>query len=125
MSASPCKNIAIDFLQQAAMGDIRAAYRNYVADNFRHHNPYFRGDAAALMAGMLDNAAANPDKLLEVRLALQEDELVTVFSRVRLQPGGADFALVHIFRFEGERIAELWDIGQMVPDDAVNQFGMF
>lgn len=125
MSISPCKNIAIAFLQQAAMGDIRAAYQAHVADNFRHHNPYFRGDAASLMEGMLDNAATHPHKTLEIRLALQEGELVTLFSRVLLQAGGPEFALVHIFRFEGDRIAELWDIGQMVPEDAVNQYGMF
>ena len=84
MSDSSCKNIAIDFLQQVAMGGIRAAYQNYVADNFRHHNPYFRGDAESLMAGMLENAAANPQKLLEVRLALQEDEPVWRRTQTRM-----------------------------------------
>jgi len=31
---------------------------------------------------------------------------------------------VHIFRFEGERIAELWDLGQPVPDGSPNEDGM-
>jgi hypothetical protein len=34
-------------------------------------------------------------------------------------------ALVHVFRFEGDRIAELWDIGQPVPEHSVNAAGMF
>jgi hypothetical protein len=31
--------------------------------DFRHHNPYFRGDAESLMAAMEENARKNPDKL--------------------------------------------------------------
>jgi len=31
---------------------------------------------------------------------------------------------VHLFRFEGDRIVELWDIGQPIPDSSVNANGM-
>ena len=34
-------------------------------------------------------------------------------------------AVVHIFRFEGGRIAELWDLGMPIPEDSVNENGMF
>jgi hypothetical protein len=34
-------------------------------------------------------------------------------------------AVVHIFRFEGERIAELWDVGPPVPAENPNTVGMF
>jgi predicted SnoaL-like aldol condensation-catalyzing enzyme len=34
-------------------------------------------------------------------------------------------AVVHIFRFENGKIAELWDVGQAVPDGAVNEHSMF
>jgi len=30
-------------------------------------------------------------------------------------------AVVHIFRFEGDPIAELWDIGQPAPDEIKNE----
>ena len=36
-----------------------------------------------------------------------------------------ELALVHIFRFEGHRVAELWDIGQAAPDNSPNENGMF
>jgi hypothetical protein len=29
------------------------------------------------------------------------------------------------FRFEGDRIAELWDVGQVAPADSPNEYGMF
>jgi hypothetical protein len=34
-------------------------------------------------------------------------------------------AVVHIFRFEHDRIAELWDVGQPVSKDSPNENGMF
>jgi predicted SnoaL-like aldol condensation-catalyzing enzyme len=50
---------------------------------------------------------------------------VAVHSRVRQNQADRGAALVHIFRFEGDRIAELWDIGQPVPAESVNAIGMF
>jgi hypothetical protein len=48
-----------------------------------------------------------------------------VFSRIRQHPGDPGGGAVHIFRFEGDHIAELWDVGQEVPADIVNENGMF
>jgi len=50
---------------------------------------------------------------------------VAVHSRVRLKPDGPRVAVVHILRFEGDRIAELWDVGQPVPPESPNEHGMF
>lgn len=56
---------------------------------------------------------------------MQEGDLVAVHARVRMKPGDPGVALVHIFRFEGDRIAELWDIGQAPPENSPNEHGMF
>jgi hypothetical protein len=42
-----------------------------------------------------------------------------------MTPDGADIAIAHILRFEGDRIAEMWDIGQAQPDPMANELGMF
>ena len=34
-------------------------------------------------------------------------------------------AVVHFFRFEKGRIAEMWDVGQEIPSDSPNENGMF
>lgn len=34
-------------------------------------------------------------------------------------------AVVHLFRFEGNLIVEMWDIGQPVPESTPNENGMF
>jgi predicted SnoaL-like aldol condensation-catalyzing enzyme len=125
MNDRSLKDAAIEFLTLAASGKVSEAYERHVGLGFRHHNPYFRGDAAALKEAMQANVAKNPGKVLEVQRALQDGDEVAVFSRVRQHPGDLGAAVVHIFRFENDRIVELWDVGQAVPDNCVNENGMF
>jgi predicted SnoaL-like aldol condensation-catalyzing enzyme len=119
------KDFAIAFLSMASSGQVEEAYRQFVGDGFRHHNPYFHSDADSLMRGMQENADQNPEKILEVQRAIQEDNLVAVHSRVRQDPSDRGGAVVHIFRFENGKIVELWDVGQAEPDESMNENGMF
>jgi predicted SnoaL-like aldol condensation-catalyzing enzyme len=119
------KNSAVSFLELAVSGRVREAYTKFVGRNFRHHNPFFAGDAQALMSGMEENARQNPEKRLKVLRALEDGDLVAVHSHVRQKATDPGAALVHLFRFDGDRIVELWDIGQPVPPQSVNSNGMF
>ncbi len=119
------KDAAVTFLRLCSSGRVREAYDRYVAPNFRHHNPYFAGNADALAAGMADAARQFPDTTFEVQRVLEDGDLVAVHSHVRLLPGGAHVAVVHVCRFAGDRIIELWDIGQPVPETSPNDLGMF
>ena len=119
------KNAAVSFLKMAASGKVQEAYSKFVGEGFRHHNPFFEGSAESLQAGMQANALQNPDKVMDVKRVIAEGELVAVHSHVQQKPGDRGAAVVHIFRFENGRIVELWDLGQPVPDESSNQFGMF
>ena len=112
-------------MRKVASGDVDEAYRQHVSPAFRHHNPYFRGDAESLKQAMRENAQKNPHKQLEIQRSLQEGNLVAVHSRVRQHAQDRGGALVHLFRFNGQRIEELWDIGQPVPESMANEHGMF
>jgi len=119
------KEAAVEFLALAASGKVREAYQKHVGARFRHHNPLFPGTAAALMEAMEQNAVKNPGKVLDIKTTLQEGDLVAVFSHVRQNPDESGGAVVHLFRFENDRIVELWDIGQAIPEQSVNENGMF
>lgn len=119
------KEKAISFLRLAASGDVREAYRSYIDSGFRHHNPYFQGDANSLMLAMEENAAKNPHKIFEIKLALEEGDFVTVHSHVKQHSEDLGRAVVHIFRFRDDRIVELWDVGQAIPENSPNDNGMF
>ena len=125
MTDTKLKQTAVDFLTMTAAGQVEQAFERHAGPQFRHHNPYFASDAASIKAGMLENAARFPDMVFEVQRAIGDGALVAVHSRARMQPGAPDIAIAHILRFEGDRIAEMWDIGQVQPDPMPNQYGMF
>ena len=118
------KDIAISFLGEAASGKVDEAYRR-VSQSFRHHNAYFAGDVESLKAGMAEAHEKFPDTKLEVKHVLEDGDLVAVHSRVSHGPDEADITVVHLFRFEGEQIAELWDIGMEAPKEMPNENGLF
>ena len=119
------KQIAKTFLRLAATGKVRAAYERFVGKGFVHHNAYFPGDADSLRKGMEQAAAKFPRTSIEIQRVLEEGNVVAVHSRVRHQPKGQDIAVVHIFRFRGARVVELWDIGMGVPRRSPNRHGAF
>jgi predicted SnoaL-like aldol condensation-catalyzing enzyme len=119
------KEKAVSFLQLVASGKVREAYTNYIGPDFLHHNPYFQGDATSLMIAMEENAIENPNKLLEVKRVIGENDFVTVYSHIRQNPKDLGGAVVHIFRFLNDQIVELWDVGQSIPEESPNKNGMF
>src|SRR5207342_1569496 len=114
--SNDAKDSATAFLRLVTANRIREAYERFVAPDFRHHNPWFRGDAASLMAGMEDNGEQAPNKIFEIKQAIQEGDRVAVHSHLRMKAGDTGMAVVHIFRFEGDRIAEFWDLGMQIPE---------
>ena len=122
--AASKRDIAISFLKNAASGGVDEAYA-LVASNFRHHNPCFPGDTESLKAGMAQAAAMFPNTTLEVQHVFEDGDLVAVHSRVSHGPDQPDISVVHMFRFEGDEIAELWDVAMEAPQDSPNESGMF
>lgn len=120
------KEIATDFLKLASSGQPRKAFELYVSDHFKHHNAYFKGDRQTLMLAMEEAHKQTPNKVFEIQRALEDGNLVAVHSSVE-QAGenGWVGAVIHIFRFDNEKIVELWDFGQSVPEEMINENGMF
>ncbi|MBM7619763.1 putative SnoaL-like aldol condensation-catalyzing enzyme [Bacillus tianshenii] len=119
------KEKAVDFLKLVASGSVREGFAQYISDDFTHHNPFFKGDAESIMLAMEENAEQNPDKVFNVKLALEEGDHVAVHSHVKQNAEDLGAAVVHIFRFEGDVVVELWDLGQAVPAESLNKNGMF
>jgi predicted SnoaL-like aldol condensation-catalyzing enzyme len=77
------------------------------------------------MRGMEESAAKNPNKKLDIKLALEDGDMVATHSHLRQRPDDIGGAVVHIFRIKNGQIVELWDLGQEIPKDSVNKNGMF
>jgi predicted SnoaL-like aldol condensation-catalyzing enzyme len=120
------KEAAKSFLRMAGTGKVEEAYEQYVAPFFIHHNQSFKGDRQSLLRAMLDASKATPNKSVDIKRVHEDGDTVITQSLVsRQDPQAPDIAVVHIFRFEGDRIAELWDVGQPISKDSPNENGMF
>lgn len=116
--------IATEFLRLARAGDREGAGR-LVHAGARHHNPYFAAGMPALLDAIAAAAAAAPERTVDVKRVIADGEYVVVHSHVRHRPGEPGAAVVHLFRFDGDRIAEWWDVGQAIPAENPNTDGMF
>ncbi|HTL12988.1 MAG TPA: nuclear transport factor 2 family protein [Bdellovibrionota bacterium] len=120
------KEIAISFLRMASAGQVRPAYDKFVAPGFIHHNQYFKGDRQSLLLAMEEASKKNPNKAIEIKHVYEAGDTIITHSHViRQDPVLPGIAVVHIFRFEGDQIAELWDVGQMMELMSPNENGLF
>lgn len=119
------KEIAGDFLNRAAKGHSHEAFRLYVSPNFKHHNVYFKGDAQTLMLAIEESSRLNPNKIFEIHHIIGDQDMVAVHSHVKQSTSDLGIAVVHIFKFESDKIIELWDLGQCIPNKMINENGMF
>jgi predicted SnoaL-like aldol condensation-catalyzing enzyme len=119
------KQAAVEFLQLIVAGQIDEAYQKYVDTQGKHHNPFFEAGFPALKKAMIEDQTQFPNKQLTVKKVIGDDDFVAVLSHIVMKPNEKAYGTVHIFRFQGEKIVELWDLGQPVPTDSPNNDGMF
>jgi len=120
------KELAQNFLRMTAAGKVREAYDQYVASDFRHHNQYFKGDRESLLVAMEQSATELPTKFFEIKQLIGDGNRVMAFSHFKMKKeDAAGFGVVHILRFQNEKIVEMWDLAQPISPDSPNQNGMF
>ncbi len=117
------KEIAISFLKLASSGKVAEAFEKHIHPNFIHHLVFFKGDRESFLKAMEENAREFPDKKYETMHALEDGEFVAVHGKVTLAP--KVFGVIHIFRFENEKIIESWEASQEDLKDSPNQYGLF
>jgi predicted SnoaL-like aldol condensation-catalyzing enzyme len=122
---SALKETAVSFLKLVVSGKIREAFDRYTSSEFRHHNPYSRGDRESLILAMEENESKFPNKIFEIKRVMADGELVSVHSYLSFQSEALKLATVHTFRFKKTKIVEFWDVAGQIPADSPNENGMF
>ncbi len=117
------KEMAVDFLELVVAGNIDEAYKKYVDMDGKHHNAFFPAGFPALQDAMKDDQTQSPQKQITIVNVLSDGDRVAVHSHLRR--GSDDMAVVHLFRFKDGRIVELWDCGQVLPQEIPNRDGAF
>lgn len=119
------KQTAVDFLRLVVAGRIDEAYQKYTDMRGKHHNPFFAAGFPALQKAMEENHKEFPNKQITPKNILGDEDLVVVHSHLLMNAGESGMAVFHVFRFEGDKIVELWDCGQALPADSPNTDGAF
>ncbi len=125
MNINSNREIAMSFFDLVESREFRKWFDKHTSQDFIHHNQYFKGDRESLILAIEEDARNNFDKQVEIKMTLEDGDLVTTYSHVKQNPDDSGFALVHIFRFVDSRIVEIWDINQAILEDSPNENGMF
>ncbi|HKT22335.1 MAG TPA: nuclear transport factor 2 family protein [Nitrososphaerales archaeon] len=104
----------------------------YFAADCIQHNPYVKGGMDALvesmMAAMKDMPPQFTDPELKVRYILADGEFVVAYTQLlgsKRDPSKGGLRQVHLFRFNGDKIAEYWDVTQAISADMPNPANAF
>lgn len=120
------KELAQEFLQMAGSGKVKEAYEKCIAPNLIHHNQYFKGDRHSLLEAMEAASKNSPNKSINVKYIYEDGATVITHSEVvRMNADDPRIAVVHIFRFENNKVVELWDLGQLIDKNSPNENGCF
>jgi len=119
------KEAAVQFLKMVIAGRIDEAYQKYADMNGKHHNCYFPAGLPELKKAMIDNHRQFPVKQFTVKNVIGDGPMVAVHSHLVMKEGEKGMVVVHMFRFEKDRVVEFWDCGQQIPADMPNKDGAF
>ncbi|MEP6842144.1 MAG: nuclear transport factor 2 family protein [Pseudolysinimonas sp.] len=100
------------------------AFALLVAAEYRQHNPGVPDGPDAAVRALTPKFDGSPDSRFEIQRILVDGDLAMVHVKAS-GPGRPDAAVADIYRFEGGRIVEHWDVLQAVPPDAVHDHPMF
>lgn len=125
MTSITLKQIGRDFLTLCAAGNPREAFKLFAHKNFKHHNAFFKGDADSLMIAMEESSKENPNRVFDIKHILLDGDLVAYHSYLKQTQSDVGLAVVHILKFSDNKIIEMWDMHQPIPENMVNENGMF
>ena len=115
------KEIAVQFLKLVIAGEIDKAYNDYVDAKGKHHNTYFSAGFSVLKEGMKENHVQFPNKQFNIKNILGDGDMVATHSHLVFNEGEPGMIVFHLFRFQDNKIVEMWDCGQPIQADSPNK----
>jgi len=125
------KNIITAYFRLIGMGMFKDGLR-FFSQDCKTHNPFVAGGMDILTEAMiaasknLDVQGSQPEFL--IRHLVADGDLIAVHTQLlksKSDPGEGGLRQVHLFRFEGDKIVEYWDITQQILPSMPNASGAF
>ena len=125
------KNIVLEYFKLVVAGKFKEGLR-FFAPDCKTHNPYVAGNMKALNDAMIaankEGAAKYPEAEFAVKHVLADGDLVVAHAQLlsnKSKPNEGGLRQIHLFRFEGDKIVEYWDVTQQVTPNMPNASGAF
>src|SRR5215213_9769581 len=101
------------------------AVARYVGSQYIQHNPLAGDGAEAFIQFVTGFLAQVPQLSVEIKRTIAEGDFVVTHCLLKMSPEDRGTAVMDIFRLEGGKIVEHWDVLQPVPETAANDNTMF
>jgi predicted SnoaL-like aldol condensation-catalyzing enzyme len=107
-------------------GDVENAFRLYGGVPYRQHNPLIEDGEEGLRKFVAGMKANRPGAHGEIKRAFADRDYVILHSHWHgLSDSPRGEAVVDIYRCEGGKVVEHWDVIQPIPQAAANNNTMF
>jgi predicted SnoaL-like aldol condensation-catalyzing enzyme len=119
------KKVVVDFYEKAInQKDFEAASQHF-GNRYVQHNPGAPDGPEGLKAFLGVLKEKFPQSRSEIKRVFADGDYVILHVHAVREPGTRGSAIVDIFKLEGGKIVEHWDVVQPIPDKAANNNGMF
>jgi predicted SnoaL-like aldol condensation-catalyzing enzyme len=121
------KDIAVAFYKKALFeGRVEDAFRLYAGIPYRQHNPLIEDGMEGVKKFVAWVIASHPDARCEIKRVFADGDHVILHSHWHgLSDNPRGEAVVDIFRLEGGKAVEHWDVIQPIPETSANANTMF
>jgi predicted SnoaL-like aldol condensation-catalyzing enzyme len=121
------KDLVVAFYKKALFeGRVEEAFRLYAGTPYRQHNPLIEDGMEGLKKFANRIMANHPDAHAEIKRVFADGDHVILHSHWHgLTDNPRGEAVVDIFRLEGDKVLEHWDVIQPIPETSANANTMF
>lgn len=124
------KQVVSQFMDEFYMQKkVRSSFEKWVDPGYIQHNPFAATGRDAAIAFLEPFVANNPGQKTKIHRIIADGNMVAVHSHGWNEDGDAaakrGFAVVDIFRVQGCRVMEHWDVLSPVPETSANTNTMF
>jgi predicted SnoaL-like aldol condensation-catalyzing enzyme len=119
------KKVVVDFYEKAINQKDFEAASKYFGNRYVQHNPGAADGPEGLKAFLGFLKEKFPQSRSEIKRVFADGDYVILHVHAVREPGTRGSAIVDIFKLEGGKIVEHWDVVQPIPEKAANGNGMF
>lgn len=117
--------LVIEFYQKFVIeGDLSIGPR-YIGEPYIQHNTIVDNGLEGVITFVKDLRRKYPEMTFEFKRVLVDGDYVLLHSHVITKPGQRGVSVFDLFRLEGDKLAEHWDVIQNIPEKSVSGNTMF